>query len=194
MIKIGKAKRSVMAVSILAFSVQSAFAYTVNVNSSIPISTQVMPALSTANGLLGNIQATLINIGTAISQQGDRQAALMQQVAETNRQFEVEQKRNDRLLQAGISTVFRMIYVRSLLAVAPRGYPLRPLAVSERWEAPVLRKMLRLFLKCRHAQPTWMHLQRPKFTASTATVRIMLHLAGLHSAQVYLTCRGQIRR
>lgn len=53
MIKIGKAKRSVMAVSILAFSVQSAFAYTVNVNSSIPISTQVMPALSTANGLLG---------------------------------------------------------------------------------------------------------------------------------------------
>lgn len=121
MIKIGKAKRSVMAVSILAFSVQSAFAYTVNVNSSIPISTQVMPALSTANGLLGNIQATLINIGTAISQQGDRQAALMQQVAETNRQFEVEQKRNDRLLQAGISTVFRMIYVRSLLAVAPRG-------------------------------------------------------------------------
>ncbi|MGK6764586.1 conjugal transfer protein TraW [Klebsiella pneumoniae] len=100
MIKIGKAKRSVMAVSILAFSVQSAFAYTVNVNSSIPISTQVMPALSTANGLLGNIQATLINIGTAISQQGDRQAALMQQVAETNRQFEVEQKRNDRLLQA----------------------------------------------------------------------------------------------
>ncbi len=80
-----------MAVSILAFSVQSAFAYTVNVNSSIPISTQVMPALSTANGLLGNIQATLINIGTAISQQGDRQAALMQQVAETNRQFEVEQ-------------------------------------------------------------------------------------------------------
>lgn len=194
MIKIGKAKRSVMAVSILAFSVQSAFAYTVNVNSSIPISTQVMPALSTANGLLGNIQATLINIGTAISQQGDRQAALMQQVAETNRQFEVEQKRNDRLLQAGISTVFRMIFVRSLLAVAPRGYPQRPLAVSERWEAPVLRKMLRPFLKCRHAQPTWTHLQRPKFTASTATVRIMLHLAGLHSAQVYLTCRGQIRR
>lgn len=46
-----------MAVSILAFSVQSAFAYTVNVNSSIPISTQVMPALSTANGLLGNIQS-----------------------------------------------------------------------------------------------------------------------------------------
>ena len=194
MIKIGKAKRSVMAVSILAFSVQSAFAYTVNVNSSIPISTQVMPALSTANGLLGNIQATLINIGTAISQQGDRQAALMQQVAETNRQFEVEQKRMTGCCRHRISTVFRMIFVRSLLAVAPRGYPQRPLAVSERWEAPVLRKMLRLFLNCWHAQPTWTHLQRPKFTASTATVRIMLHLAGLHFAQVYLTCRGQIRR
>ncbi len=141
MIKIGNAKRSVMAVSILAFSVQSAFAYTVNVNSSIPISTQVMPALSTANGLLGNIQATLINIGTAISQQGDRQAALMQQVAETNRQFEVEQKRNDRLLQAQDKYRVPDDICAQSIGGGAAGYPLRPLAVSERWEAPVLRKM-----------------------------------------------------
>ncbi len=51
-----KRKRSVMAVSILAFSVQSAFAYTVNVNSSIPITQQVMPALGTINTMLGNIR------------------------------------------------------------------------------------------------------------------------------------------
>jgi len=78
----------------------AAMAYTFNINSSIPITTQVMPALSTANGLLGQIETTLINIGTAISQQGDRQAALIQQTAQAQRQFDIDQKRNDRLLQA----------------------------------------------------------------------------------------------
>lgn len=194
MIKIGNAKRSVMAVSILAFSVQSAFAYTVNVNSSIPISTQVMPALSTANGLLGNIQATLINIGTAISQQGDRQAALMQQVAETNRQFEVEQKRNDRLLQAQDKYRVPDDICAQSIGGGAAGVSSAAAGGQRTLGSASSAKDVKAILKCRHAQPTWTLRQRPKFTASTATVRIMLHLAGLHSAQVYLTCRGQIRR
>ncbi|MCX3880450.1 conjugal transfer protein TraW, partial [Stenotrophomonas maltophilia] len=56
--------------------------------------------MSTANGMLGNIKDKLINKGTENRQQGDRQGALMQQVAETNREYEDEQKRNDRLQKA----------------------------------------------------------------------------------------------
>lgn len=78
----------------------TAFAYPTEEMSSIPITTQVVPQLSTANTMLGQIETTLVNIGTAISQQGDRSAALIQQTAETQRQFEIEQRRNDRLLQA----------------------------------------------------------------------------------------------
>jgi len=93
-------KKGLLALSLAISTSLPAYAYTVNVNSSIPIATQVMPALGTANGLLGNIETTLINLGTAVSQQGDRQAALIQQAAQTQQQFQIEQKRNDRILQA----------------------------------------------------------------------------------------------
>lgn len=99
--------KTLVAVSVINAGAMPAFAYTVNVNSSIPITAQVMPALGTvngnlgtANGLLGQIESTLINIGTAVNQQGDRQAALIQQVAQTQQQFDIEQRRNDRLLKA----------------------------------------------------------------------------------------------
>lgn len=95
--KIGK---TLLAVSVITGSIYPSYGYTVYVSGSAPITMQVMPALGTANGLLGQIEATLINIGTAISQQGDRQAALAQQIAEGQKQFDIEQKRNDRLLKA----------------------------------------------------------------------------------------------
>ncbi|WP_250186036.1 hypothetical protein [Escherichia coli] len=69
----------------------------------------------------------------------------MQQVAETNRQFEVEQKRNDRLLQAQDKYRVPDDICAQSIGGGAAGYPLRPLAVSERWEAPVLRKMLSYF-------------------------------------------------
>lgn len=93
-------KTGLAALSLALSASLPAYAYPVNVVSSVPVSTQVMPALSSANGLLGSIETTLINLGTAVSQQGDRQAALVQQVAQTQQQFQIEQKRDDRILQA----------------------------------------------------------------------------------------------
>lgn len=79
-----------------------ALGYTVvcNVTSSAPISLQVMPQLTAANTTLGAIQTTLINIGTAISQQGDRSAALINQTADNQRQFDIEQRRQERIREA----------------------------------------------------------------------------------------------
>lgn len=92
--------KKLLALSLAITAALPAYVYAINISSSVPISTQVMPALGTANGLLGSIEATLINIGTAVSQQGDRQAALIQQMAQTQQQFQIEQKRNDRILRA----------------------------------------------------------------------------------------------
>ncbi|PHM67990.1 conjugal transfer protein TraW [Xenorhabdus sp. KJ12.1] len=89
-------------VSILCIS-NPVFAWTVNVNSSVPVQTMVVPQLSSINGQLGtvnsqlgNIQVTLNNIGSAINQQGDRQASLIDQAFKKQQQFEIAQKKQDR--------------------------------------------------------------------------------------------------
>ncbi|ENN9164417.1 conjugal transfer protein TraW [Proteus mirabilis] len=81
--------------SVAFYSVQ-AQAVTCYVNGSAPISSQVMPALGTVNGNLTAIQATLINIGTAITQQGDRTAVLIDQAFKKQQEFAISQKKQDR--------------------------------------------------------------------------------------------------
>ncbi|MBS9434850.1 conjugal transfer protein TraW [Photorhabdus hainanensis] len=88
-------KKLSLVLSALFFS-SNALAYTCHIASSTPVSSQIMPALGTVNSQLGTIQATLINIGTAITQQGDRQAALIDQAFKKQQQFEIAQKKQDR--------------------------------------------------------------------------------------------------
>ncbi|CTA85605.1 conjugal transfer protein TraW [Shigella sonnei] len=71
----------------LMLSSFTASAYTVNVNSSIPITTQVVPQLSTANATLGTILTTNQQIGGAISSGNDKIAAMIQQSTENMQQY-----------------------------------------------------------------------------------------------------------
>ena len=71
----------------LILSTFPAFAVTVNVNSSVPITTQVVPQLSTANATLGTILTTNQQIGGAISSGNDKIAAMIQQSTENMQQY-----------------------------------------------------------------------------------------------------------
>lgn len=62
-------------------------AYTVNVNSSIPITTEVVPQLVTANGTLGTLLATSQQLGGAVSAGNDKIAAMIQQSTENMQQY-----------------------------------------------------------------------------------------------------------
>lgn len=71
----------------LTLSAFQAFAYTVNVNSSIPITTEVTPQLSTANATLGSILSTNQQIGGAVSSGTDKIAAMILQSTENIQQY-----------------------------------------------------------------------------------------------------------
>ncbi|RAP69521.1 conjugal transfer TraW domain protein, partial [Candidatus Erwinia dacicola] len=74
-------KKRLLAVTIggLLLSPFYSSAYTVNVNSSISITTEVVPQLSTANATLGSILSTNQQIGGTISSGNDKIAAMIQQ-------------------------------------------------------------------------------------------------------------------
>lgn len=82
-------RKSVIAACIggLMLSAFQVSAYTVNVNSSIPVTTQIVPQLSTANATLANILATEQQIGGAISSGNDKIAAMIQQSTENLQQY-----------------------------------------------------------------------------------------------------------
>lgn len=69
-------KRKLVTTLTLLASAQAS-AYTVNVNSSVPISTQVMPALSSIEATLGEILTTEIQVGSAITQASDKNVAIL---------------------------------------------------------------------------------------------------------------------
>lgn len=102
--------------SVAFYSVQ-AQAVTCYVNGSAPISSQVMPALGTVNGNLTAIQATLINIGTAITQQGDRTAVLIDQAFKNNKNLLFHRKNKIDKKKLLISIKFLMIFVVHLYRV-----------------------------------------------------------------------------
>lgn len=67
--------------------VYQAFAYPVEVITSTPITTEVVPQLSTANGTLGSILSTNQQIGGAVSSGNDKIAAMIQQSTENMQQY-----------------------------------------------------------------------------------------------------------
>lgn len=82
-----------------------ATAMTVNVNSSVPITTQVVPQLSTANATLGTLLSTNQQIGGAISAGNDKIAAMIQQSTENMQQYATYAQQVQNLEQARRSYV-----------------------------------------------------------------------------------------
>lgn len=80
------------------FTSENASAVVCNITSSAPeVVTQGL--ISSTNGLLTATNSTLINIGSAINSQGDRQATLISQAFDKQREFEIAQKKQDRQLE-----------------------------------------------------------------------------------------------
>lgn len=62
-------------------------ALTVNVNSSIPVTTEIVPQLGAANGTLGGILTTTTQLGQAITSGNDKIAAMIQQSNENMQHY-----------------------------------------------------------------------------------------------------------
>lgn len=71
----------------LMLSAFQTFAYTVNVNSSIPVTTQVVPQLTTANATLAAMLALQQQIGGAVSSGDNKIATMIQQSAGNLQQY-----------------------------------------------------------------------------------------------------------
>lgn len=80
----------------LAFSLQAG-AYPVEVTDSIPVKTQVMPALKAINATLGEILTTESEIGTAIVQANDKTVTAVTESAKAQRESEIFGRQTDRL-------------------------------------------------------------------------------------------------
>ncbi|RBB97346.1 conjugal transfer protein [Pseudomonas sp. MWU12-2115] len=79
----------------------------VTVVASIPIETQVLPAMATMQGTLGTMEATLseiltteMQIGTAIVQASDKQVSAITEAARTQREADIFGRQTDRLERA----------------------------------------------------------------------------------------------
>ena len=75
-------------------------AVTVNVNSSVPISTEVVPQLSTANTALASILTTEQEIATAIAENASKTNAIITQTAQANREQQIFSNQVQRLEEA----------------------------------------------------------------------------------------------
>lgn len=77
-----------------------AFAYTVSVVSSVPVSTQVMPALTSIETTLAEILTTNTEIGSAITQASDKNTAVLSEGFQAQRQADNFGRETDRLEKA----------------------------------------------------------------------------------------------
>ncbi|EAQ9807623.1 conjugal transfer protein [Salmonella enterica] len=77
-----------------------ALAYTVNVNSSIPVTAQVVPQLSTANGTLAEIASTQHQVGAAINANGDKVASMIEQAEQSRATQDSFSRQAERLEQS----------------------------------------------------------------------------------------------
>lgn len=95
-------KKRLLAVAIggLLLSATQAMAYPVEVMSSIPVTTQIVPQLSTANSTLGTILSTNQQIGGAISSGNDKIVAMIQQSTENMQQYATYAQQVQNLEQA----------------------------------------------------------------------------------------------
>lgn len=79
---------------------QLACAYTVNVNSSIPVTTQILPEMATIQGTLAEILRMQQATGTAINQNADKLATIISQDGQATRQQMIFGNETQRLEEA----------------------------------------------------------------------------------------------
>ncbi|MEB8059268.1 conjugal transfer protein TraW [Pseudomonas fulva] len=98
---------AVITTGLLAANQASASIVPVAVTSSIPISMQVVPAMTTMQGTLSTMEATLseilsteMQIGTAIVQASDKQVTAITEAAQAQRQQDIFGRQTDRLERA----------------------------------------------------------------------------------------------
>lgn len=92
--------RRLLAVCVLTALSPTAFAYPVEVMTSVPIEQGVMPALRTMNATLAEILSAETETGTAVVQASDKAASAITEVARTQREAENFNRQADRLQKA----------------------------------------------------------------------------------------------
>ena len=80
-------KHSLAVLVLCAVSAPALAVYPVTVDSSVPITTQVVPQLSTANATLGSLLATSNAIGGAVNEGNDKIAAMIQESTTNQQQY-----------------------------------------------------------------------------------------------------------
>lgn len=96
-------KCRLLAACVLAAMTPKAMAYPAEVLSSIPVETQVMPALQNMQITLGEILSAETETGTAVVQSGDKITTAITEVARTQREAENFNRQADRLEKARAS-------------------------------------------------------------------------------------------
>lgn len=97
-------------------------AVTVNVNSSVPISTEVVPQLSTANTALASILTTEQEIATAIAENASKTNAIITQTAQANREQQIFSNQVQRLRKPAGASLCRKVSAVN----PPPAWPFRP--------------------------------------------------------------------
>ncbi|MBU9819657.1 conjugal transfer protein TraW [Rahnella sp. BCC 1045] len=92
-----RAGRRLLAACILSSFSPCAFSYPTEEMSSIPITTQVMPALTTLQATLGEILSVEQETGTAVVQSSDKTTTAITEAARTQREAENFNRQTDRL-------------------------------------------------------------------------------------------------
>jgi hypothetical protein len=92
--------RRLLGVCILAGLSPQAFSYPADIMSSIPVTTQVMPALQTMQATLAEILSAEQETGTAVVQSSDKTTTAITEAARTQREAENFNRQTDRLEKA----------------------------------------------------------------------------------------------
>ncbi|MEA9445872.1 conjugal transfer protein TraW [Candidatus Fukatsuia symbiotica] len=88
--------KKTLIVSVLIIAV-NAIAMPVEVTQSLPVTSQVVPALTAINATLAQIAATEFQIGSAINQNSDKLAAMLEETAKTQRDYDTFARKTERL-------------------------------------------------------------------------------------------------
>ncbi|EBK4661912.1 conjugal transfer protein, partial [Salmonella enterica] len=92
---------AVFTVSLISFLITTpAQAFPVNVTSSVPVTTQIVPQLSTANGTLTEIATTQHQVGAAINANGDKISSVIEQAEQSRATQDSFARQSERLEQS----------------------------------------------------------------------------------------------
>ncbi|CNI32270.1 MULTISPECIES: conjugal transfer protein TraW [Yersinia] len=90
-------KKTLIATAFSLCSTGAAYAMPVEITSSIPVETVIGPQLMAINTTLADIAATQFQIGTAINTNSDKLAAMIEETAKTQRDYETFARKTERL-------------------------------------------------------------------------------------------------